>query len=124
MLKRSLGAGSFASFWRYWNPIWGYYLSRLVMKPLVRFLPTWLAIILTFVASGAVHDLAVTLVRGQPTFFITPWFALMGGAVVITERLGVTYAPFPWAVRATMNAFLIAACFWLTYRLVAVGSLG
>ena len=23
MLVRSLGAGTFAKFWQYWNPIWG-----------------------------------------------------------------------------------------------------
>ncbi|MCB0198341.1 MAG: hypothetical protein KDJ65_40755, partial [Anaerolineae bacterium] len=24
MLRRSFGAASFAGFWQYWNPIWGY----------------------------------------------------------------------------------------------------
>jgi len=24
MLRRSLGAGSFAGFWQYWIPVWGY----------------------------------------------------------------------------------------------------
>ena len=65
MLKRSLGANSFYLFWQYWNPIWGYYLSRKVMKPLSDFLPIWLAIILTFAVSGGLHDLAVTMVKGS-----------------------------------------------------------
>jgi hypothetical protein len=120
MLKRSVGAGSFAAFWRYWNPIWGYYLSRLIMRPLARFLPTWLAIILTFVVSGASHDLAVSLVRWQPTLFITPWFALMGATVVVTEGLGITYHQRAWAVRAMANTSLIAACLGLTYWLTAL----
>jgi hypothetical protein len=70
MIERSLGADSFYMFWRYWNPIWGYYLSRNVMRPLSLFLPIWLATILTFAVSGGLHDLAVTLVKWRLTFFL------------------------------------------------------
>ncbi len=31
MLHRSLGAASFAGFWQYWNPIWGYGLGKINM---------------------------------------------------------------------------------------------
>ena len=78
MLKRSFGAESFYVFWQYWNPIWGYYLSRNVMKPLNRVLPIWLSILLTFTVSGALHDIAVTVIKWQATFFFAPWFTLMG----------------------------------------------
>ncbi|MFT5676243.1 MAG: GR25 family glycosyltransferase involved in LPS biosynthesis [Paraglaciecola sp.] len=77
MLKRSLGASSFYLFWQYWNPIWGYYLSRKVMKPLSQLFPIWLAMIMTFAVSGALHDLAVTIIKWKLTFFFTPWFSLM-----------------------------------------------
>ena len=53
MLSRSFGAASFPIFWHYWNPIWGYYLSRNVMSPLASFLPFSLATFLTFLVSGA-----------------------------------------------------------------------
>jgi len=82
MLKRSLGASSFNLFWQYWNPIWGYYLSRKIMKPLSQLFPIWLAIIMTFAVSGALHDLAITLVKWKFTFFFTPWFTLMSFIVL------------------------------------------
>ena len=118
MLRRSLGAGSFAAFWRYWNPIWGYYLSRLVMRPLARLLPTRLAILLTFVVSGAVHDLVVSLIRRETTIFLTPWFAMMGFVVVALDALGITYYPLSRTTRAMVNLLLIGICFVLTYLLV------
>lgn len=52
MLQRSLGAGGFHLFWHYWNPIWGYYLSRHVMKPLSQVFPKGLATVVTFSVSG------------------------------------------------------------------------
>ena len=44
MLYRSLGAGKFSVFWRYWNPIWSYYLGKyifIVPLPPSIFLPPW-----------------------------------------------------------------------------------
>ena len=70
MLKRLLGASSFYLLWQYWNPIRGYYLSRKVMKPLSQLLPIWLAIIMTFAVSGALHDLAITALKWKLTFFL------------------------------------------------------
>ena len=52
MLYRSLGAKSFAVFWRYWNPIWGYYLSRNVMRPL-KTLPV-IALVVSLLLTGLV----------------------------------------------------------------------
>ena len=68
MLVRSLGAGTFAKFWQYWNPIWGYALGRYVYAPLNRFLPASVSLILTFTISGVIHDVATMLVRGAPAF--------------------------------------------------------
>jgi hypothetical protein len=58
MLHRSLGAATFAGFWRYWNPIWGYYRSRYVNVPLRTIMLAAPAAIATFAASGAIHDVA------------------------------------------------------------------
>ena len=109
MLKRSLGAGSFQTFWRYWNPVWGYYLSRNVMRPLSRWLPAWLAVLATFLVSGALHDLAVSAIKREIIFVITPWFAVMGLAVLVTTKLGWNYANYPWLGRASINAFIVVA---------------
>lgn len=114
MLKRSLGAGSFYLFWQYWNPIWGYYLSRKIMKPLSQLFPIWIAILLTFAASGALHDLAITLVKWKFTFFFTPWFALMSLVVIATKKFSISYQGYHWFIRASINISLIIACLFLT----------
>ena len=113
MLKRSLGASSFYLFWQYWNPIWGYYLSREIMKPLSQLFPIWLAIIMTFAVSGALHDLAVTLVKWKFTFFFTPWFSLMSFIVLVTKKFGISYQEYHWLIRASINFALVAVPFVL-----------
>jgi hypothetical protein len=114
MLKRSLGASSFYLFWHYWNPIWGYYLSRKVMKPLSQLLPRWIAIIMTFAVSGALHDLAITLVKWKFTFFFTPWFVLMSIGVLVTKKFAISYQEYHWLIRTSINIALIAICFIFT----------
>lgn len=115
MLWRSFGAKSFPVFWHYWNPIWSYYLSRNVMRPLRVFLPASLAILITFLISGALHDLAVSLVKWQVTLFFTPWFGLMGLIVLASSKLAVSYGNYSWLTRATINAFIIGISLYSTY---------
>lgn len=114
MLSRSLGARSFAIFWHYWNPIWGYYLSRYVMRPLRRFLPLSFATFITFVVSGALHDLAVSIVKWKAVFLFTPWFALMAVVVITSSKIGISYGHFAWHFRALINVFIIIATLGLT----------
>lgn len=114
MLYRSLGAGSFAKFWQYWNPIWGYALGRFIYAPLQRFLPAMLALIITFTVSGAIHDLATMLVRRAPAFFFTPWFFFMSIAVVIGEALKIDYTKQSFAIRVLINFVFIIGCLGLT----------
>jgi hypothetical protein len=52
MLVRSFGADSFHEFWRYWNPVYGYYLHYKCYKPLQKYFPRYMCVILTFAASG------------------------------------------------------------------------
>ena len=113
MLCRSLGASSFAGFWRFWNPIWGYYLGRFIFRPARRVLPPAPAVILTFAVSGALHDLAVTLIRGDPTFLLTPWFVLMSLGLLLGEALHMDLSARPWLVRASAHIAYIGACLWL-----------
>ncbi|WP_068547714.1 acyltransferase [Thalassotalea crassostreae] len=114
MLQRSLGAGSFYLFWQFWNPVWGYYLSRNVMKPMSRYFPVSLAIILTFAVSGALHDLAITLVKWKLTFLFTPWFVMLSLVVIATKKFGISYHRNPWFVRALINISIIVICLFLT----------
>ena len=115
MLSRSLGAKSFPVFWYYWNPIWSYYLSRNVMRPLKHFLPSSLAVLCTFIVSGALHDLAAALVKWKVVFFFTPWFGLMGLIVITFSKLGISYGHVAWRIRATINVFIIVTTLWLIY---------
>ncbi len=118
MLQRSLGAESFHVFWLYWNPIWGYALARWVAQPLNRILPAVLSLWLTFVVSGAVHDLAGLLIKGRPIFALTPWFALMGLLVVGSKLSGYSLRHAPWAARAALNLSLIAGTWVLSHHLI------
>lgn len=113
MLRRSLGAGSFASFWRYWNPIWGYYLGKYVFRPLNRILPHPAAVVLTFLVSGAIHDLVTTAVRGSTTLLFIPWFGLLGLGVLLSELVGMDLSARPWGLRAATNLTYIGACLWI-----------
>ena len=88
------------------------------MRPLSAHLPLPLAIVLTFGVSGAAYDLAVSLLRLETVFVFTPWFALMGLAVVATDSLGITWRKFPAALRYGFNGGLIVGSFYLTRRLL------
>ena len=117
MLSRSFGASSFPVFWHYWNPIWGYYLSRNVMRPVANFLPITLASFITFLVSGALHDIAVSIIKWKTIFFFTPWFGLMGLMVIGSKGVGISYGHVSWPVRALINASFIFISLGITYFL-------
>lgn len=113
MLQRSLGARSFAVFWQYWNPIFGYTLGRYVFAPSKRMLPPAIALVFTFVVCGAAHDLVTTLVRGSLAFLFTPWFFFLGLGVVAGRFVRMDLGRFPWGIRASANLAYITACLGL-----------
>ncbi len=114
MLHRSLGASSFARFWQYWNPIFGYGLGKYVYSPLQRVLPRTVALIMTFVASGGIHDLVTSAVRGSVAFLFTPWFFLLGVGVVLGRGARMDLSSRSWLVRAGINLTYIIVCLALT----------
>ena len=117
MLFRAFGARSFQVFWRHWNPIWGYYLSRDIMRPLANFLPISLATLVTFLVSGALHDIAVSIIKWKIVLFFTPWFGLMGLLVIVSKAVGISYGQFSWIARAIINASLVFVSLGVTYFL-------
>lgn len=117
MLNRSLGAGTFAKFWLYWNPIWGYFLSNYCLRPLKLFLPSALSLILTFAVSGCIHDLVITILKSKFTFLLTPWFILMGICVVLGDYAKVDYSKFPWVIRAIINLVIISGCLLMAHQI-------
>ena len=103
MLRHSFGASSFAGFWQYWNPIWGYGLGKYVYSPLQRVLPIAIALIMTFVVSGALHDLVTMALRRSVTFFFTPWFFILGVGVVVGRAVKMDLSNYAWWIRASVN---------------------
>jgi hypothetical protein len=108
MLQRSFGAASFAGFWQYWNPIWGYGLGKYVYSPMHRVLPAAIALIMTFVVSGGIHDLVIMALRRSMTLLFTPWFFVLGVGVVLGRAVGMDLSNRSWWIRAGTNlAYLV-----------------
>ena len=110
MLDRSLGAGSFAVFWQHWNPVFGYGLGRYVFTPLRRVFPSSIAVVATFIVSGAIHDLVTMAVRGSPAFLFTPWFFLLGLGVLAGRAARMDLSDQPWLTRAAVNTIYVITC--------------
>ena len=117
MFYRSMGAGTFAGFWRYWNPLWGYYLGRYIYVPLKRWLPSTISLVITFLVSGALHDAVASAVTGRMVFILTPWFFLMGAGVAVSQTMRIDYSRFAWPTRAFINISYIGVSLALTYAI-------
>lgn len=116
MLKRSFGAGMFSTFWKYWNPIWSYYLGTFIYKPVKKLLPRGLSLLITFIVCGFVHDVVIMIVRGKIILLFTPWFLLMGASVILTDWIKLEYSHLHWILRALINLILILGCLYLAYQ--------
>ena len=112
-LENAFGADSNASFWKYWNPIWGFYLAKYIYRPLNRYLPTTVSSIATFAVSGALHDLALGLLGLGWGKFLTIWFIVMGAYMNLSKFLNLHYTQFSFFIRAVINTSSIAFCFFL-----------
>jgi D-alanyl-lipoteichoic acid acyltransferase DltB (MBOAT superfamily) len=110
MLKRSLGARSFAAFWQHWNPIFGFCLGKYVYAPLKTTFSAGISLSLTFVVCGLIHDLVIMAVRQDVAFIFTPWFFLLGVGVVLSQRAKMDFAQYPWAVRAMIHLTYLGSC--------------
>ncbi|MCX2839629.1 hypothetical protein OQ279_15890 [Salinimicrobium sp. MT39] len=113
-LSRSFGAKNFSTFWTYWNPIFGYYLGKFIFKPSKRIFPASIALVITFLVSGLIHDTVTVLLRGKTSFFFTVWFLLMSFAVLLTKILKHNWSKQSWLVRALNNFIIIVLCLLLT----------
>lgn len=114
-LSRSLGAKNFSTFWKYWNPIFGYYLGKFIFKPLKRIFPIGIALLFTLTFCGLIHDVVTIIFRGKTSFFFTLWFLLMGLAVLISKFYKHNFAEKKWIIRALVNLSIISTCFLMTF---------
>ena len=79
------------------------------MAPLNRAISFPAALVVTFAASGLVHDLVIMAMRRELALLFTPWFVLCAMLVVLGNRLGWRVTQKPWAARAALNLFQLAA---------------
>ena len=121
MMRRSFGARSFAGFWQYWNPIFGYYLGKFVFVPLKNVFPSYVALIFTFVVTGIIHDLVTMAVRQDVAFLFTPWFFFLGTGVVLGKSAGMDISERSWGVRAATHLTYLGVCLACAIFLVATG---
>ena len=110
MLHRSFGARSFGGFWQHWNPIFGYHLGKFVFGPLKTVLPPHVALVLTFIVTGVIHDLVTMAVRQDVAFLFTPWFFFLGVGVVLSRVTGMDIRAYPWGLRAAIHAVYLGVC--------------
>ena len=87
------------------------------MRPLANFLPISLATLTTFLFSGALHDIAVSIIKWKIILFFTPWFGLMGLIVIFSKWAGISYGQVRWPVRVLTNASFIFVSLGVTYFL-------
>ena len=114
---RSLGAGNFFTFWKYWNPIWSYYLGKYIFKPLKNILPPAVSLMLTFVFCGFIHDVVIMLIRWDFVLIFTPWFLIMSVSLVISESINLDYSKLAWIYRALINIAIIGISFILANQI-------
>jgi MBOAT, membrane-bound O-acyltransferase family len=115
-LGRPFSADSFAGFWRYWNPVWSYYLTYFCYRHLRRGMPRPLAAWLTFLVCGVVHDLPFVagayLMGGRGvSFTLTVFFALTGGLVWLTEHWRIRLDGAPMVGRWVAHSVALATCY-------------
>ncbi len=116
-LIRAFTAPSFARFWQIWNPIFGYYLQKMLYRPLQRWLVKPVALVCTFIGNGLLHDAVTMVVRWDVAWFFTPWFALMGLYVVVEGRLRISMQQALPLFRVLYQLTLLALTAGLAWQL-------
>ncbi|NDJ61108.1 MAG: hypothetical protein GYB67_08280 [Chloroflexi bacterium] len=107
MFRRAFRSPTFAGFWRYWNPLFAYYLYYLCYRPLAQWLPRPPAVLITFALSGAIHDVFASLVTRRVFVLFTPVFAVYGLWVILEEYFGLTLTWAPVWLRATAHTITL-----------------
>jgi hypothetical protein len=125
MFIRSFGASSFSWFWRYWNPVYSYYLNRFCYRPLRKVLPRPLAKMATFAASGfLLHDLPfgwgirVLKTGSVPVPFVALWFTIMAIFALGGTRMRLDYSSLPFSIRVAFNSSQITVAGFLALLIV------
>lgn len=119
MVVKPFVSPSFRSFWKYWNPSWGYFLLFYCYKPIRTFFPHWASLIITFVVSGLFHDIIyiAPMMLNEVEFvfpFITVWFVIIAIGILLTEVLKIDFKRTNWKFRPIVHLGYLAGTFILT----------
>lgn len=119
MVVKPFVSSSLRSFWKYWNPSWGYFLLFYCYKPIRTFFPHWASLIITFVVSGLFHDIIyiAPMMLNEVEFvfpFITVWFVIIAIGILLTEVLKIDFKRTNWKFRPIFHLGYLAGTFILT----------
>ena len=115
MFALSFGAKSFAGFWRYWNPVYHYFLSYWVYRPVRAVAPRPIAVLVSFAfCAFFFHDLPLLPFTHMP--LITIWFLFLAAGVIIGQALHMDLSAQPHSLRVMVNLVYIAGLFELARR--------
>jgi hypothetical protein len=118
--ERSWGARSFADFWRFFNPVYGYYLSYYAYRPLRRVAPERSRCGLR---SSPPASCSTTLsggrsAGGSASPEMTLVFALLGLGALASDALHMDMSRWPFVARAGANIAYIVVCFLIVTQLL------
>jgi hypothetical protein len=119
MFFKPFVSSSFRSFWKYWNPSWGYFLLFYCYKPIKTVFPHWAALMITFLISGLVHDMIYILpmMMNEVEFvfpFITVWFLILSIGILLTEYLQIDFNKTNLKFRPIFHLAYLVGTFILT----------
>ena len=119
MFFKPFVSSSFRSFWKYWNPSWGYFLLFYCYKPIRAFFPHWASLMITFLISGLFHDIIyivpMMMDDGEFVFpFITVWFLIISIGILLTEYLQIDFDKTNLKFRPIFHLGYLVGTFILT----------
>lgn len=69
-----------------------------------------MALLLTFIVSGGIHDGVTMAVRRPGAFLFTPWFFLLGVGVIVGHSLGMDFSEWPFWLRVGTQLTYVSVC--------------
>ncbi|WP_147439148.1 MBOAT family O-acyltransferase [Faecalibacter macacae] len=112
-------SSSLKSFWKFWNPTWGYFLLFYCYKPIKTIFPAWVALIATFIVSGLAHDIIyiIPMMIKEIKFvfpFITVWFFIISIGILLSEYLQINFRKTNLKFRPIFHLSYLIITFILT----------
>ncbi len=87
--------------------------------PLKRVAPPYVALVLTFIVTGVIHDLVTMAARRDLAFLFTPWFLFLGIGVVLSKATDMDIGSWPWVLRAATHTAYLGVCLLLAFLVFA-----